>query len=147
MSFVRERPLSVFIRSINPSLMQSLQTIHLFWPSWWKMQVYSRILHCTRIGTGRMRRKFWPPPEPDFIVAKTEWEDLWFSFSRIGLVKRPLVTIFQVWRSSADPTTFILINELLPTLSSVKRELKSLQQNVLFGCTTTLLLVGGADSL
>jgi hypothetical protein len=73
----------------------------------------------TSDGHSMTRREFWTPPEPDTIVAKAEWEELWRSFSQIGCVKRLHVTIFQV-RSRIDGTSIISTDDLLPALQNIR---------------------------
>jgi hypothetical protein len=103
-------------------LIQSLQLVHLVWPSWWKMHVYSSINHFRyRNGGSTLIRhqEFWTPPQPDHSLAKAEWEELWQSFSRIGVVKRLHVTMFQV-RSMVDALNVFSVDELLPALCNVR---------------------------
>jgi hypothetical protein len=113
-SFIGSLPLSIFTRTIDASFIQSLQLIHLVWPSWWKMHVFSR-----SIGHSRTHCEFWTPPEPEASLAKAEWNELWRLFSQIGSVKRLHVTIFQV-RSVPDGTTVFSAEELLPALQNIR---------------------------
>ena len=78
------------------------------------MHVFSRFN-----GHSTTHREFWTPPESDVQLAEAEWEELWRSFSQIGLVKRLHVTIFQV-RSMTDGTNVFSTDKLLSALQNVR---------------------------
>jgi hypothetical protein len=116
MSFMGDLSLSTFTQRINSSLIQSLRSIHLVWPSRLKYHIHSRFK-----GQFTTFRQLWPGPHSDLAVAKAEWEELWQSFSQIGLVRSLRITIYDV-HSVVRPLSVFPLNEMLPALHNVRAE-------------------------
>ena len=60
-------------------------------------------------------------PSSDLATIKAEWEELWQSFSQIGLVRSLRVTIYDV-HSIVRPISVFPLNEMLPALQNVRAE-------------------------
>jgi hypothetical protein len=54
----------------------------------------------------RRHRELWIPPEFDPSLGEVETEELYQLFSRIGLIKHPYISVFQVRSVIANANVF-----------------------------------------